>query len=193
MATDSETLRALEARAERAITQELRLMVQEIVSVQPQLALDDRAHTDALLLKLGRLHQDQVAAAPGPAVAPAQMPTLRPDAPMPGLTPAYKVFFYDREYGDLTDAVTTDSFDAGVQLVRDRLPLQADYVVEATWTRGLGEMEVRSPRGTVVARVQPVGDTDVTVQPPVIKACTALQVGNATPLEQLFTPMPEAA
>lgn len=107
--------------------------------------------------------------------------------------PSYKVFFYDREYGDLTDAVTTDSFDAGVQLVRDRLPVQADYVVEATWTRGIGEMEVRSPRGTVVARVQPVADTDVTVLPPVIKACTALQVGDAAPLEQLFSSMPEAA
>jgi len=105
----------------------------------------------------------------------------------------YKVYFYDREYGDLTDAVTTDSFDAGVQLVRDRLPVQADYVVEATWTRGIGEMEVRSPRGTVVARVQPVGDTDVTVQPPVMKACSALQLGDAAPLEQLFSPLPEAA
>ncbi|MBE0548580.1 MAG: hypothetical protein IH627_13220 [Rubrivivax sp.] len=107
--------------------------------------------------------------------------------------PSYKAFFYDREYGDLTDAVTTDSFDAGVQLVRDRLPVQADYVVEATWTRGIGEMEVRSPRGTVVARVQPVGDTDVTVQPPVTKACTALQVGDAAPLEHLFSSMPRAA
>ena len=107
--------------------------------------------------------------------------------------PSYKVFFYDREYGDLTDAVTTDSFDAGVQLVRDRLPVQADYVVEATWTRGIGEMEVRSPRGAVVARVQPVADTDVTVLPPAIKACTALQVGDAAPLEQLFSSMPEAA
>jgi len=105
----------------------------------------------------------------------------------------YKVFLYDREYGDLTDAVTTDSFDAGVQLVRDRLPAQADYVVEATWTRGIGEMEVRSPRGTVLARVQPVDDTDITVQPPVNKACTALQVGDGAPLEQLFSPLPEAA
>jgi len=63
----------------------------------------------------------------------------------------------------------------------------------ATRTRGLGEMEVRSPRGTVVARVQPIDDTDVTVQPPVMSACTALQVGDAAPLEQLFSPLPEAA
>ena len=74
-----------------------------------------------------------------------------------------------------------------------RLPVQADYVVEATWTRGIGEMEVRSPRGTVVARVQPVDDTDVTVQPPGTKACSALQVGDGAPLEQLFSPLPEAA
>jgi hypothetical protein len=122
----------------------------------------------------------------GRVVAPHE-----PDA-TPAL-PIYKVFFYDRECGDLTDAITTDSFDAGVQLVRDRLPVQADYVVEATWTRGIGEMEVRSPRGTVVARVQPVADTDAAVQPPVMKACATLQVGDALPLEQLFAPLPEAA
>ncbi len=124
---------------------------------------------------------------------PPAVSTPEPNPSLLAATVSYKVFFYDREYGDLTDAITTESFDAGVQLVRDRLPVQADYVVEATWTRGIGEMEVRSPRGTFVARVEPVADTDVTVQPPVIKACTALQVGDAVPLEQLFAPLPEAA
>jgi hypothetical protein len=73
------------------------------------------------------------------------MPAPGPESTPAAMKASYKVFLYDREYGDLTDAVTTDSFDAGVQLVRDRLPVQADYVVEATWTRGIGEMEVRSP------------------------------------------------
>ncbi len=132
----------------------------------------------------------QISAQPMPSES-HQPASHEPEA-VPAL-PIYKVFFYDREYGDLTDAITTDSFDAGVQLVRDRLPVQADYVVEATWTRGIGEMEVRSPRGTVVARVEPVADTDVAVQPPVMKACTALQVGDGLPLRQLFAPLPEAA
>ena len=52
MASATETLRAIEARAERAIVQELRLMAQEIVGLRAQLALDDCAHADALLLKL---------------------------------------------------------------------------------------------------------------------------------------------
>lgn len=96
-------------------------------------------------------------------------------------------------HGDLTDVVTTASFDTGVQLVRDRLPVRADYVVEATWTRGIGEMAVRSPRGTVVASVEPVAETEIAVQPPITKACTALQVGDAEPMEQLFARLPEAA
>jgi len=105
----------------------------------------------------------------------------------------YKVNFYDREYGDLTDTVTTESFDTGAQLVLDRLPRQADYVVEATWTAGAGEMEVRSPHGTVLARVEIVDDIDVAAQPTVLQACTALQIGDATPLEQRLTPLKEAA
>ena len=62
MASTAETLRAIEARAERAIVQELRLMVQEIVGLRTRLAPDDCAHADALLLKLGRLESDQVVA-----------------------------------------------------------------------------------------------------------------------------------
>ena len=67
MASATETLRAIEARAERVIVQELRLMVQEIVGLRTQLALDDCAHNDAPLLKAGRLERDQV-------VSPAKWP-----------------------------------------------------------------------------------------------------------------------
>ncbi len=193
MASAAETLRAIEARAERAIVQELRLMVQEIVGLRTQLALDDCAHADALLLKLGRLERDQVVATASTLdVARHLMPALRLDLTMPS-QPAYKVSFYDREYGDLTDVVTTDTFDAGVQLVRDRLPQDADYEVDASWTHGLGDMEVRTPHGTVVAHVEAVNGGDVTVQPRVIVACSALQVGDVAPLDHLFDPMPEAA
>ena len=193
MASTAETLRAIEARAERAIVQELRLMVKDIVGLRTHLALDDCAHADALLLKLGRLERDQVVATASTLdVARHLMPALRLDLTMPS-QPAYKVSFYDREYGDLTDVVTTDTFDAGVQLVRDRLPQDADYEVDASWTHGLGDMEVRTPYGTVVAHVEAVNGGDVTVQPRVIVACSALQVGDVAPLDQLFDPMPEAA
>jgi hypothetical protein len=193
MASTAETLRAIEARAERAIVQELRLMVKDIVGLRTQLALDDCAHADALLLKLGRLERDQVVAPASTLdVARHLMPALQLDLTMPS-QPAYKVSFYDREYGDLTDVVTTDTFDAGVQLVRDRLPRDADYEVDASWTHGLGDMEVRAPHGTVVAHVEAVNGGDVTVQPRVIVACSALQVGDVAPLDHLFDPIPEAA
>ncbi len=193
MASATETLRAIEARAERAIVQELRLMAQEIVGLRTHLALDDSAHADALLLKLGRLERKQIIApVSGPEVAKHLMPALRLDLGMPS-QPAYKVSFYDLEYGDLTDVVTTDTFDAGVQLVRDRMPQDADYEVDASWTHGLGDMEVRTLHGTVVAHVEAVNGGDVTVQPRVIVACSALQVGDVAPLNHLFDPMPEAA
>ena len=193
MASATETLRAIEARAERAIVQELRSMVQEIVGLRTQLALDDCAHADALLLKLGRLEREQIVApVSSPEVPKHLMPALRLDLAMPS-QPAYKVSFYDREYGDLTDVVTTDTFDAGVQLVRDRLPQDAEYEVNASWTHGLGDMEVRTPHGTVVAHVEAVIGGDVTVQPRVIVACSALQVGDVAPLDHLFDPMSEAA
>ncbi|MDL2338879.1 MAG: hypothetical protein QFE16_13645 [Pseudomonadota bacterium] len=193
MASAAETLRAIEARAERAIVQELRLMVKDIVGLRTQLALEDCAHADALLLKLGRLERDQVVAPASTLdVARHLMPALRLDLTMPS-QPAYKVSFYDREYGDLTDVVTTDTFDAGVQLVRDRLPQDADYEVDASWTHRLGDMEVRTPHGTVVAHVEAVNGGDVTVQPRVIVARSALQIGDVAPLDHLFDPMQEAA
>ena len=193
MASATETLRAIEARAERALVQELRLMAKDIIGLRTQLALDDCAHADALLLKLGRLERDQVVApASTLEVARQLMPALRLDLTMPS-QPAYKVSFYDREYGDLTDVVTTDTFDAGLQLVRDRLPQDADYEVDASWTHGLGDMEVRTPHGTVVAHVEAVNGGDVTEQPRVIVACSALQVADVAPLDHLFDPMREAA
>jgi hypothetical protein len=193
MSSGNENLRAIEARAERAIVQELRSMVQEIVGLRAQFALGDCAHVDALLLKLGRLEREQIVApVSSPELARHLMPAPRLDLAMPS-QPAYKVSFYDRESGDLTDVVTTDTFDAGVQLVRDRLPRDADYEVEATWTSGLGDMEVRTPHGTIVARVEAVEGGNVTVQPRVMVACTALQVGDAAPLDHLFDAIPEAA
>ena len=179
MAKANEPLCAVEAHTQIASAHEFRQVAQVTFGLGISPTSDEQIGAQPVPSDSRRTDEGSVVASNGPEAVPA--------------LPIYKVFFYDREYGDLTDAVTTDSFDAGVQLVRDRLPVQADYVVEATWTRGIGEMEVRSPRGTVVARVQPVDDTDVAVLPPVTRACSALQVGDVAPLEQLFNPLPEAA
>jgi hypothetical protein len=60
MATVAETLHAIELRADRAIVQELRLLIKEVQALQPSLLGDDRAHAHALLLKLDHLRQSQV-------------------------------------------------------------------------------------------------------------------------------------
>jgi hypothetical protein len=60
MARDSEhMLHAIERRAECAIVQELRIMLDEVLALRPTLNMDDRAYADGLLMKLDRLIQDQ--------------------------------------------------------------------------------------------------------------------------------------
>lgn len=194
MANAADTLRAIEARAERAIVQELRLLMQEILGLRTQLVLEDRAHADALLLKLDHLERDQVAAPRSDSKAAAYlMPTLSLTVFESPLPKAYRAYFYAQEYGDLEDVVTVDSFDAGVQLVRDRLARDGDYVITASWIKHQGEMTAATPRGIVVARVEADVSGAPTTQPVVIAACEALRTGDASPIEQLFGRMLEAA
>jgi hypothetical protein len=54
-----EILNAIEARAERAIVQELRHMKKEVLHLRSSLSPEDPDHADALLLKLGRMESDQ--------------------------------------------------------------------------------------------------------------------------------------
>ena len=194
MASTADTLRAIEARAERAIVQELRLMTQEILRLRTQLGLHERAHADALLLKLDHLERRQSASpADGCGTPDFLMPTLSLtvfETPMPK---AYRVYFYAHEYGDLEDVVTVDTFDAGVQLVRDRLTRGGDYVITASWIKHQGEMTVATPRGMVVARVEADGGGTPTPGPVVLEACDALRVGDTSRIEHLFERLLEAA
>lgn len=194
MNTAADTLRAIEARAERAIVQELRLMMQEILGLRTQLVLQERAHADALLLKLDHLERRQSASpADGSGAPDYLMPTLCLtlfETPMPK---AYRVYFYAHEYGDLEDVVTVDTFDVGVQLVRDRLTRDGDYAITASWIKHQGEMTVATPRGMVVARVD-AADGDVpTPEPVVLEACDALRAGDTSRIEHLFERLLEAA
>ena len=194
MATAADTLRAIEARAERAIVQELRLMMQEILGLRTQLVLEDRAHADALLLKLDHLERGRVAAQRSEPQVPAfLMPTLSLTVFETPLPKAYRAYFYAQDYGDLEDVVTVDTFDAGVQLVRDRLARDGDYVITASWIKHQGEMTVATPRGMVVARVEADVSGVTTTQPVVLDACAALRTGDASRIEQLFGRMLEAA
>lgn len=60
MTTDfTQTLHAIEARAERAIVQELKIMTLEVLVLRPSLTMQDRAYADGLLLKLDHLIGNQ--------------------------------------------------------------------------------------------------------------------------------------
>ena len=56
----TEILNAIEARAERAIAQEIPLMVEKILRLRPALSTDAQEQADALLLKLYRLKSELV-------------------------------------------------------------------------------------------------------------------------------------
>jgi len=194
MTTAADTLRAIEARAERAIVQELRLMTQEILGLRSQLVLQERAHADALLLKLDHLERGQSASpADGSGTPDFLMPTLSLTVFETSTPKAYRVYFYAHEYGDLEDVVTVDTFDAGVQLVRDRLTRDGDYAVTASWIKHQGEMTVTTPRGMVVARVEMDESGTPTAGPVVLEACNALRAGDTSRIGQLFERLLEAA
>lgn len=194
MKSIADTLRAIEARAERAIVQELRLMTQEILAMRTLLVLEDRSQADALLLKLDRLAIDQMVTPASSNDAPALlMPDLRLDE-IQALAPvAYKVHFYGRACGDLEDVVTLDAFDAGVQLVLDRVDAHRGHAIEASWTNGRGALKVLTPTGATLATVEAADVVDVSVDPIVNKVCQALQTGDASRIEQLFGLMLKAA
>lgn len=191
MTSAADTLRAIEARAERAIVQELHLMTQEILRLRTHLVLEDRAHADALLMKLDHLGRDQVVAPRAADEATAfLMPLLRLEPLTMAEPKAYKASFYSREYGDLEDAVTVETFEAGVQVVRDRLPRDGEHVIEATWANGRGLLTVTSPRGTVLARLEALDDAMPVALPPVLEACQALRNGGASSVVRLFEHVP---
>ncbi len=193
-ATAADTLRAIEAGAERAIVQALRLMAQEILGMRTHLALEDRAHADSLLMKLEHQECAETVAPADPSSVPTYlMPTLTLGMSEQSMPTAYRVSFYDRGYGDLEEVVTLDSFEAGVQLVRDRLSADGHYLITATWANHQGKMTVSTPRLMVLARIEVADDRAPLVQPPVLKACSALQAGDTSSIAHLFDRLPEAA
>ena len=84
MTSVADTLNAIEARAERAIVQELRLMIKEVITLRPTLAFEDRSHADALLLKLDHLSRSQMVECVDEP-AHAQLPP-QAHAHLPGMT-----------------------------------------------------------------------------------------------------------
>lgn len=194
MATIADTLLAIESRAERAFVQELRQLKQEILSLQGQLGPDERDHADALLLKLERLASDQVCAPLGTDGAPEfLLPTLSLTVFESPASTAYRVFFYSEDYGDLEDVVTVDTFEAGVQLMRDRLALNTHLVVTANWVRNEGDLTVATLAGMVLARIDTDKGSRTELSAEVQEACALLRAGDPSLVNDLFCQLLQAA
>lgn len=76
MITAADMLHTIEMNAERAIVQELRIMIRDVLDLRPSLGLEDRNHADVLLLKLDRLARDQLVDNVHGAGAAAALATL---------------------------------------------------------------------------------------------------------------------
>ncbi|QNP48635.1 hypothetical protein [Diaphorobacter aerolatus] len=193
MTSITDTLCAIERRAERAIVQELRLMIQEILAMRTQLTLDERAHADALLLKLSHLEscQQVEVAAPHPIAdsAPAAAPLLPPlrfdmiEALQPS---GYLVYFYGHELGDLERVELTESLPAAAQLIRQQLVGQSSRVRRVTHDPRTGHLSFLAGDDTVLACVQPCEPSVPNVEVAVCEACAALARGEVEAFHRLF-------
>jgi hypothetical protein len=178
MTTPADTLRAIEAYAERACKQELTAMTGETLSLRTYLQMEDKAYADGLLLKLDRLATTQVVRPACAADAVAfLMPSLNINECAPAEPKAYRVRFFDRMLGELEDVFTVDRFETAVQLVRDYLAPRPDHIVHASWSGHGGQMTVYSTRGTCVASVTRSDFNEPVPEACVAQACAALQAG----------------
>lgn len=193
MTSVTEILCAIERRADRAIVQELRLMTQEILAMRTHLSLEQRAHADALLLKLDHLqHCQQVETVSPPPTATDGAPAVqdRPVLALDTLTPLqpghYLVHFYSHDVGDLERVELTETLAAAAQLVRQHLSERARPVWHVNRDVGGGEFTFLTGDDMVLASILPCEPSDPEVEPSVAAACAALMAGDAQALRRLF-------
>lgn len=193
MTTVTETLCAIERRAERAVVQELRLMTQEILAMRTQLTLEECAHADALLLKLDHLERcqrvDTVApCATAPRAAPVEpgLPVLPFDTLEPRQPSSYLAHFYSHDIDDLERVELTESLAAAAQLVRQHLAERPRQVWQVMHNASNGELAFLTNDNMLLASIRPCEPNTPDVEPPVAEACAALAEGNLTALRCLF-------
>jgi antitoxin (DNA-binding transcriptional repressor) of toxin-antitoxin stability system len=162
----TETLHAIERRAERAVVQELRLMTQEILALRTHLMSTDRTHADTLLLKLDHLERCQ-----------------RIDVAAP---PAMMVHFYSHDLGELERVALVETLAAAAQLVRLHLADKPRPVWQVTHRATDGELAFLTDDDRVLARIVPCEPSAPDVTAPVTESCAALAAGNLAPLRRLF-------
>lgn len=202
MTTITDTLCAIERRADRAVVQELRLMTQEILAMRTQLTLEDRAHADALLLKLSHLEccQQVDSIAPfsaEPVASPAGpgFPVLAFDSLEPLQPGSFLVHFYGHELGDLERVELTESLAAAAQLVRQHLSEQPRPVWQVTHEASDGALAFLAflaDDDTHLASIRPCEPCMPEIEAPVAEACAALSVGDISAMRRLFVASAQA-
>lgn len=154
----TDTLCAIECRAERTVVQELRLMTQEILAIRTQPTLKGSVHADALLLKLSHLEccqQVEAVAAPSLELTGSQLPALTFDTLKPLQPCGYLVHFYSQDLGDLEWVEHTESLAAAVQLVRQHLCEQRWPVWQMTHDTSDGELSFPTNDDVVLVSIRP--------------------------------------
>ena len=161
--------------------------------MRAHLTLEDRAHVDALLLKLSHLESCQrvePAAPPalthGTAPAGTGFPSLALDS-LESLQPsAYLVHLYGHDVGDLERVELTESLTAAVQLARQRLDEQPRDVSQLTYDTGTGQLSFLASDGVVLVGILPCEPSMPQVEACVADACASLARGDVTALRCLF-------
>lgn len=187
MTTVADILCAIERRAERALVQELRLMTREILDLRFQLTLGDRAHADALLLKLDHLERCQQVAPVASADPPPPPAHALHLADLTRLQPTgWLVHFYSHDAGDLEQVVLAESFATAVQCVRNRLDDAERAVVEVVRETTGSDISMLASDGVVFASIHPCVPVTPPIDPEVRSASTAFERGDLAALAGLF-------
>ena len=168
-------------------------MTQEFLAMRTQLTLADRAHADALLLKLTHLERcqqvDTVAPCP---IAPSAASTGQgfPMLPIDSLEPLqpdrYLVHLYGHELGDLERAVLVETLVSAAQLVRQHQAERPQLVWEVTHNTTTGELAFQGDDDMLVASISPCEPLTPEVEPLVADACKEFGKGSLTALRCLF-------
>jgi len=181
MPTISEILCAFEVKAERAIVQELRLMTQEILHMRAHLSLGDRAHADALLLKLDHLERSQQLRYAPADGAPATHASMSSDAPRYWL-----LLSSGKARGVPPEVAIAFSFDQAVQAAKDR-------AVQSHWTvagvargRTMHCVGVLGHDGATLMSIAPANPVQPDIEGRTRAATTCWMAGHLEPMLQLF-------
>lgn len=154
MPSVKDTLRVMESMADRAALQELRELLDALITLHTHRALQDRKQADSLWTRLDRLLGSRAGVQPSALTPPLPELKLSLRGPDDQAATEYAIQLFDADTGDLAGTATRSSFESAVQLVRCRLGVHREYYIAGTWSGQAGRLAVSTPRGKVLARIE---------------------------------------